>query len=73
MKLDCEGAEYDILLAADSRTLKKIDRLVMETHDLGEGRNYRVLMSHLEKVGYRVQRVENQVHSDLGYLSATRV
>jgi len=72
MKLDCEGAEYEILLGASSRTLEKIDRLVLETHDFGEGRNYQVLISHLKTEGYRVQRFQNPVHAELGYLSATR-
>ena len=32
LKLDCEGAEYDILLSATPRTLARIDALVVEYH-----------------------------------------
>jgi FkbM family methyltransferase len=32
LKLDCEGAEYEILYAASSRTLASIDEIVMEYH-----------------------------------------
>ena len=33
IKLDCEGAEYDILLNAPASVLEKIERIVMEYHD----------------------------------------
>jgi FkbM family methyltransferase len=32
LKLDCEGAEYPALMKADSRTLSKIRRIIMEHH-----------------------------------------
>ena len=32
LKLDCEGAEYDILLNLDYQTLQKIDKIVSEMH-----------------------------------------
>ena len=33
LKVDCEGAEYDIFLNASADTYKKIDNVVMELHD----------------------------------------
>ena len=33
LKLDCEGAEFEILLEADPRILKRVQRIVMEYHD----------------------------------------
>ena len=73
MKMDVEGAEYDILLQTPSESLTRIDRIIMEYHDVGEGRNHQVLASFLEKEGYRVERVENLVHQDLGYLYGARL
>jgi FkbM family methyltransferase len=34
LKLDCEGAEYDILLNATKNTLSKIKRIVLESHKI---------------------------------------
>jgi FkbM family methyltransferase len=72
MKMDCEGAEYEILLGASSQAMKRIDRLIMEYHDIGERRNHQVLVPFLKEMGYDVRRVKNLVHPDLGYLYATR-
>ena len=33
LKLDCEGAEYPILMGANPQTLAQIDRIVLEYHD----------------------------------------
>lgn len=73
LKLDCEGAEYPILMSAPPETLRKVDRIIMEYHDLNEGQNYQVLGAFLVDSGYRVFWHPNQVHADIGYLFATRV
>jgi FkbM family methyltransferase len=50
LKLDCEGAEYDIVFCAPDEVWARIDRIRMEYH------NGRVdeLRSHLEARGYRL-------------------
>ena len=73
MKLDCEGAEYEILMQASSQTLAKVDRVIMEYHDIREHNEHRVLASFLENEGYRIQIVENVVHEEIGYLYAERL
>lgn len=73
MKLDCEGAEYEILLNKDPKVFKKINRIIMEYHDLDEKRNFRVLTKYFEELGYHVKRYDNRVHKNLGYLFADRV
>ena len=73
MKLDCEGAEYEILLNQDPKFFKKINRIIMEYHDLDEKRNFRVLTKYFEELGYHVKRYDNRVHKNLGYLFADRV
>ncbi len=72
MKLDCEGAEYEILLGQEPETFRQISRIIMEYHDLDERKNYRTLSKVLEVYGYQVTRRENPVHADLGYLYAIR-
>lgn len=73
MKLDCEGAEYEILLNQDPKVFKKINRIIMEYHDLDEKRNFSVLTKYFEELGYYVKRYDNRVHKNLGYLFADRV
>lgn len=72
MKLDCEGAEYQIFLNQDAKIFKKIDRIIMEFHDLDEQRNHRVLVKLFEELGYKVSLHDNRVHQNLGYLYAER-
>ncbi|QRN83407.1 FkbM family methyltransferase [Chloroflexota bacterium] len=72
LKLDCEGAEYPILMGASNETLAKVDRIIMEYHDLDEEHNHMTLSAALLDAGYRVFCWENIVHEDIGYLFATR-
>lgn len=50
LKLDCQGAEYGILAAASSRTLARIDQIVLEY-----GRGTQDLPTRLAAEGYRVE------------------
>lgn len=54
LKIDCEGAEYEIIMSIDSVLADRIDRIVFEStpsrYDLG------ALLGHLEALGYRVER-----------------
>ena len=72
IKMDCEGAEYEILMQAPSQALAKITRSVMEYHDLGDMRNHQILMPFLQAEGFSVKRVVNAAHSEIGYLYASR-
>lgn len=73
LKLDCEGAEYEILMKAPAKTLAKIQRIVMEYHDVNEAHEHRHLIPFLESAGYRVSWHRNIVHQDIGYLYASRI
>lgn len=70
VKLDCEGAEFDILLGSRPETVKAIKRIVMEYHDGVDGRHHAQLESHLQSLGYRVTSRRNVVHPQIGYLYA---
>jgi len=72
LKLDCEGAEFDILLNTSPELLKKIDHIVMEYHDHLTKHNHRELVSFLEAQGFQVDAYPNPVHAYLGYLRAGR-
>jgi len=72
LKLDCEGAEYEILLEAPKMTLKKIDRIIMEYHDVNDDLKHDKLIRFLQNEGYQVKTNPNFVHDDIGYLYAVR-
>ena len=72
VKLDCEGAEYEILMNASRVLFKKIDRIIMEYHDIDENYHHEKLALFLEDMGYAVFCYDNFVHKDIGYLFAER-
>ncbi len=69
LKLDCEGAEHEILLNTSSKTMKKIEKIGMEYHEIGkltaEG-----LITFLQKNGFVVRR--QRLQTSIGLLYATR-
>ncbi len=70
LKMDCEGAEFEILLNCHAETLSKIKRIVMEYHDGYEKHHHAELVTFLQSAGYQVKVKINPVHTDLGYLYA---
>lgn len=73
LKLDCEGAEYDILLNSTPDVLNKIDRIVMEYHDGLTPFNHDDLVSYLTEHGFKVEWWKNYAHDHIGYLRAQRI
>ncbi len=73
LKLDCEGAEYDILMCSSAETLEHVDRIVMEYHDKLTVHTHVELEELLVMHGYAVESFPNVVHPDqIGYLRASR-
>jgi FkbM family methyltransferase len=74
MKLDCEGAEFELLKNPDDEALARTDRIVMEFHETAgpNGRDRRTLLRTLEQAGFVAEAIENKVHRDLGFLRAVR-
>lgn len=70
LKIDCEGAEYDILMAATPALFARVRRIVMEVHDLDDDHTMSHIVRHLEGAGYRVETFPNPVHTWTGYLRA---
>jgi FkbM family methyltransferase len=56
LKIDCEGAEYEILLNTPFKYLKKIKSISAEYHDTGD---INKLKEYLEKAGFNVEINEN--------------
>ena len=68
LKIDCEGAEYDILLKAGD-VMKKIKRIAMEYHTI-EGHTDQELVVFLEKHGFKVEKLP--LSQTLGQIYAFR-
>ena len=75
LKIDCEGAEYDILMQSD---LSKIDMIVGEVHNVppecwrdGRKINQDNLFEHLTSVGFNVS-ITKQIDEQLTIFKAQR-
>ena len=71
LKLDCEGAEYDILYAAPRDLLKKVDNIALEYHVGMNDHGPDELAGHLRARGYSVRTLPPR-DEEGGYMYATR-
>lgn len=71
LKIDCEGGEYALLLAADRVTLGRVSRICLEYHD-GPWGTHGQLVDHLTAAGFRTVLTENRAYRELGFLYAWR-
>ncbi len=72
LKMNCEGAEYEILGACSRADYDGILNIRLEYHNLDAvSRNGESLRRHLEARGYRVERVTRRL-TDSGFIWATR-
>ena len=75
LKMDCEGAEYEILHGTGPDTLASIDRLSLEYHDVGvqnPGHTAQGLVQLLSRAGFRVRCSPSRHRPRLGRLLAER-
>jgi FkbM family methyltransferase len=70
LKLDCEGAEYEILMDAAPKVITRIQRIIMEYHDVDAKHHHSILENFLESQGFSVTHYQNFVHDNIGYLYA---
>lgn len=54
LKLDCEGAEYEIINSLPEECFVKIDKICMEIHEDIVNISKKVIIDKLEKVGYSI-------------------
>lgn len=78
LKINCEGAEYEILEGCTPEDFKRIANIRLEYHDLdGAGKNGRSISRFLETQGYRIQRFTRYVETsglfkESGFIWASR-
>ncbi|HVS10881.1 MAG TPA: FkbM family methyltransferase [Planctomycetota bacterium] len=66
LKMDCEGAEFEILLGAGASVLERIDRMAVEYHDFAA--DHGELVRCLESCGRSVRIAPSPVYREIGYL-----
>jgi len=71
LKMDCEGAEYDIFFNASKSVLGMIQKISMEYHDLDLSRNHEALQIFLRTHGFNVY-IKSSETSKVGMLYACR-
>jgi FkbM family methyltransferase len=69
VKLDCEGAEWDIL--ADTASWQHVDHLAMEYHLWAGRRQHDDVQSLMDSIGFRIDRQISD-HADFGIVLASR-
>ena len=72
LKMDCEGAEYEILMTTDEATLGRVRHLALEYHDGYTRHTHGELVDLLRSNGFRVRVEPSRAHREIGYLFASR-
>ena len=75
LKLDCEGAEYEILYAVPEELWRRIDRICMEVHPVAAGGkpwSAEGLVAHLGRVGHEARFHPSRRHPGKGHLFSVR-
>lgn len=73
LKVDCEGAEFEIFFGTAPELLQQIKHICVEYHNHVTAYTHRDLVAFFEKHGFRVRTRPNPVHTYLGMVYATRV
>jgi Methyltransferase FkbM domain len=59
LKIDCEGSEYEVLRSLDPANWARIQRVVIEYHDIGGDLHHRELVEILRTNGFDVVAVHS--------------
>ena len=68
LKIDCEGAEFDILYSTPVAIFDKINHIFLEYHDWDEKSNSQELENFLKKMGFKTKKYPNNKMKELGFL-----
>jgi FkbM family methyltransferase len=71
LKVDCEGAEFEILLETSRPALAHVARIALEYHDNLTPHRHAELVDYLRAAGF-VVRLDGDPHEPTGYLFAHR-
>ncbi|SDG98199.1 methyltransferase, FkbM family [Dyadobacter soli] len=54
LKMDCEGSEYDIILNTPPDVVRRVERMLIEVHDIDSQFNINIFSQYLGELGYDV-------------------
>lgn len=68
LKIDVEGAEYDILLNADPNTFEKVNNIFLECHFFEKDykQKYTAVLSKIRMMGYKVEEFKHNQYEVAG-------
>lgn len=72
LKIDCEGAEYDILANCPSYILKRVKQISLEFHEMNSKQNHHDLINILKDNGFKLTHRYNDTENNIGYIYAKR-
>ncbi|MCJ7805540.1 FkbM family methyltransferase [Patescibacteria group bacterium] len=72
LKIDCEGAEYDILAYCPGYILKRVKTVALEFHEMNSKQNHHDLINILKDNGFRLTHRYNDIENKIGYIYAKR-
>ena len=67
LKLDCEGAEFEILMSSTKTTLDKVKEIRMEYHDIDKQKNIAKLKKFLKAKGFVASEHRLSKNPRIGY------
>lgn len=75
LKIDCEGAEYEIFANTTDAYLSRVSKIVGEMHFFNElmKQNYQKLIKRLKKKGFEIKEVANPVHDSIIFFFANKI
>ncbi|MFA7685326.1 MAG: FkbM family methyltransferase [Candidatus Gracilibacteria bacterium] len=72
VKMDCEGAEFEILGSMSSELFKKIGSFYIEYHEYLDDKRHEELVKILQKNGFKVRVTKSRYDNKLGFIFAYR-
>jgi len=72
LKVDCEGAEYDIILNLDKDILSKIRNMIIEYHEGVNDYNHNDLVKFLIKNKFKIRVKKHKIESNIGIIYAKK-
>ena len=72
LKIDCEGAEYEILKNTPANIFKKIKRVVLEFHEMTPSQSHLQLINILKANNFKVTGSYHKIENNIGYIYAQK-
>lgn len=72
VKMDCEGAEFEILEGMGGELFKKIGAFYIEYHEYSDDKNHFEIEGLLEKNGFKVRSAKSRYDNKLGFIFASK-